>query len=315
MLPLQSGHSYPSSDKPETWIHRVLENLHQALHGPKVRPSPANEAPLHFESIDLSARNGRAQSLSVVVHVLILMALLFAIASTPNRVILHGATPLDPMRKLLPYMRPTGEQATAQPSLGSKGGGGENDPRPARFGELAPSSSMPLAPPRLNRSKEEELLVPPAVFDANAPTSVTMVTKLGLPWMDSDTDSAGPGKRHGFGSGDGGTMGDGDGPGAGEGQGNGPYANVVSPVVCLYCPEPGYTDEARRAKIQGKVLLQVLVGADGKAQRIEILRGLDAGLDERTKEVIRGWRFSPGRDAAKRAVASWVNIETRFQLF
>jgi protein TonB len=86
-------------------------------------------------------------------------------------------------------------------------------------------------------------------------------------------------------------------------------------VTCLCCPEPGYTEEARKAKLQGKVLLQVLVGADGTAKRVKIVQGLGMGLDERAEEAVRAWRFSPGRDGAKRAVAAWVTIETRFQLF
>jgi protein TonB len=168
----------------------------------------------------------------------------------------------------------------------------------------------------LNPRDEVELAVPPAVFDANAPTSVATVTHLGLPWMNADTDSAGPGKGHGFGSDEGGTMGDArNRSGAGMGEDDGPYANVASPVACLYCPEPGYTDEARKAKLQGKMLLQVLVGTDGKAARIRVLEGLGMGLDERAVETVRAWRFSPGRDANKRPVTAWVTIETHFQLF
>lgn len=175
---------------------------------------------------------------------------------------------------------------------------------------------MPLAPPRLNRRDDVELAVPPAVFDRNAPASVTTVAHLGLPWMNVDTDSAGPGKGHGFGSGEGDTMGDGPNRGgAGVGEEDGPYANVVSPVACVYCPEPGYTEEARKAKLQGKMLLQVLVGTDGKAARIRILEGLGMGLDERAVETVRSWRFSPARDANKRPVTAWVTIETHFQLF
>jgi protein TonB len=134
--------------------------------------------------------------------------------------------------------------------------------------------------------------------------------------MNGDTDSAGPGKKHGFGSGDGGTTGDGDGAGgAGDGEGNGPYANVASPVTCLYCPEPLYTEEARTAKVQSKILMQVLVGPDGTAKRIKIVQGLGMGLDERAQEAVMAWRFSPSRDAAKRPVASWVTVETSFRLF
>jgi protein TonB len=133
--------------------------------------------------------------------------------------------------------------------------------------------------------------------------------------MTSDTDSAGRGRGHGFGDSDGDTMGDGTGNGAGEGNDNAPYGNFSSSVSCVYCPEPGYTEEARKAKLQGKLLLQVLVGPDGRASRIRILQGLGLGLDERATETVNTWRFSPARDAAKRPVPSWVTIETRFQLY
>jgi periplasmic protein TonB len=312
---LPSGQSLQSPENSESWMHRVVENLRLAVLVARIKPSAANGAPLHFESIEMSARNGRAQTFSAGVHAAILAILLFAIVATPVPRSRLERIPLDPGKTLLRYVPALHPEATGQPSLGSDGSGGGRETLPTRVGDLVPFSSMPLAPPRLNRNTQDELAVPPAIFDPNAPTNVPTVTHLGLPWGDPNTDSAGPGKGHGFGNGDGNTMGDGTGPGAGDGTGNRPYANVVSPVTCLYCPDPGYTEEARKAKVQGKILLQVLVGPDGKAQRIEILRGLDAGLEERTREAIRGWRFSPGLDAAKRPVTAWVTIETRFQLF
>jgi protein TonB len=300
--------------EPESWVQRVSRSLRQALRGAEI-PSSASGAPLHLEVIDLSARNGGAQTFSAGVHLAILAALLFAIVSAPTGGPIRKLIPLDPGRKLLAYIPPADSQSTGRPSLGSNGGGGEQDPRPTRFGNLAPFSSMPLVPPRLNRNENVALPAPPAVFDANAPASVATVTHLGLPWMTSDTDSAGPGKGHGFGDGTGHTMGGGNGPGAGAGDDDGPYANMVSPSVCVYCPEPKYTEDARKAKIQGKILLQVLVGADGKPARIQVLQGLGMGLDESAVEILRTWRFSPARDANKRPVRAWVTIETNFRLF
>ncbi|MGB7846825.1 MAG: energy transducer TonB [Candidatus Acidiferrum sp.] len=313
ILPVGSSGNF--EDHSESWIHRVSGNLRQAIRGAKTRPSSANGAPIHFNVIDLSERRAGAQTFSAGAHVVILLVMLFAIASAPNHGSLRKLIPLDSGRKLLAYIPSPDTQSTGRPSLGSEGGGGEQDPRPARFGNLAPRSSMPLVPPRLNRNEDEALPAPPAVFDPNAPADVATVTHLGLPWMNADTDSAGPGKHHGFGSGDGGAMGDSNGDGAGAGEDNGPYANVVSPVACLYCPEPGYTEEARKAKLQGKMLLQVLVGTDGAAKKIQVLHGLGMGLDERAIETVRRWRFSPGRDASKRPVTAWVTIETHFQLF
>jgi protein TonB len=83
----------------------------------------------------------------------------------------------------------------------------------------------------------------------------------------------------------------------------------------VYCPYPTYTDEARHGKVQGAVTLQVLVGADGRAQDVRIVKGIGFGLDERAVETVRGWKFIPARDGAKRAVPAWVTVEAVFRLF
>lgn len=298
-------------NKPDSWFHRVPDNLRQAPHA---STTTANAAAVHFVTIDLSARRGRAQTASFGLHAAILAALILALTSSPTHGPVSNFMVLGPGKPLLSYM-PPGNATAERPSLGHTGGGGESDPRPTRFGNLVPSSSMPLVPPRLSHEENPALPAPPAVLDPNAPSTVALATHLGLPWSHGDTDSAGPGKHHGFGSGDSGTMGDGGGSGAGAGDSDLPYANAVSPVVCVYCPQPNYTDEARRAKLEGKILVRVLVAPDGKPRRTQILQGLGMGLDERTEETIRNWRFSPGRDANQNPVASWVIIETRFQLY
>ena len=83
---------------------------------------------------------------------------------------------------------------------------------------------------------------------------------------------------------------------------------------CLNCPEPLYTDEARRAKLEGSVFLHVLVGADGLAVRIQMLRGIGMGLDERAIETVRNWKFKPARDASGRTIPAWVTIQTTYHL-
>ncbi|MGC2768369.1 MAG: hypothetical protein WB607_22895, partial [Candidatus Acidiferrum sp.] len=228
--------------------------------------SKDSNAALQFQMIDFARQNGGAQSFSAGLHVAILAVLVFAIASAQPTRGLRPSTSIGQGDKLLPYIPPV--QTTGSTSLGSDGRGGERDSRPARFGKLAPGSSMALAPPRLLHNEQPILPAPPAVFDPNAPANAPVITDLGLPWMKSDTDSGGRGNGHGFGDSDGESMGDNNGNGAGDGDGHGPYANIVSSVTCVYCPQPGYTEEARKAKLQGKLLLQVLVGADGRARRV-----------------------------------------------
>ena len=74
-------------------------------------------------------------------------------------------------------------------------------------------------------------------------------------------------------------------------------------------------DAPRHVKVQGTVTLRVLVGMDGKAAQIRVVRGVGYGLDERAIETVRGWKFKAAHDAAGRNVPAWVVIETVFRLF
>ena len=67
--------------------------------------------------------------------------------------------------------------------------------------------------------------------------------------------------------------------------------------------------------MQGTVTLRVLVGADGKASEIRVIRGVGFGLDERAVQTVRGWKFNPAHDANHHALAAWITIEAVFRLF
>lgn len=95
----------------------------------------------------------------------------------------------------------------------------------------------------------------------------------------------------------------------------GAYANSLTAPTCVYCPNPNYTDEAREKKLQGIVAMQVLVTAEGKADDVRVYKGLGLGLDERSEQVVRTWRFQPSRDALGRAVPGWVTVEVTFHLY
>jgi periplasmic protein TonB len=121
------------------------------------------------------------------------------------------------------------------------------------------------------------------ILDANAPPVVSN-NNVGLPWMPND--SGGPGHQ-GLGPGDDGGAGDLEGGGDGWSDG-GRSGRGISTPICEICPLPVYTDEARHVKVQGAVTLRVLVGVNGKAAQIRVVRGVGYGLDERAIQTVRG---------------------------
>lgn len=303
------------SSSQNSLFHRIRDNFQQLLTPARIFPSSANGAPLHVLTPSRTSLASGPRAISFLTHAALLTGLILLNLQVPGRRP-PGGGPRIPMRGPFTFFRAPDQSRFGQPSLGKKGGGGEEDLRPAKRGLLAPSSSMPILPPRQVVNTHPELPVPSSVFDPNAPQFPAPITNLGLPWMKNDSDSAGPGKNHGFGAGKKGGMGDEEGRDAGQGESyNGPYANVLSQPTCVYCPDPQYTDEAREAKVQGKVTLRVLVSAEGRAAQVRIVQRIGLGLDERAAEAVRNWKFIPARDAARRSIPAWVTIEAVFRLF
>ena len=308
----QRGFSFFTASS-ESWLGRVSKNFLQLLTPTKLSPTSANGAPIHLLKLDQSRRTERAQTLSLITHVGIIAGLV-AIASYPPP--LKRQTPYTGISvEHLSYSAPR-NQFASNPSLGRKSGGGENAAIAATHGFFPPLSSIQLAPPRLPDKAHHLLPVTATILDAQAPAIVSPQDNPGLPWMTTITASAGPGSNGGIGRGKDGGMGDRKSPGAGDGESNGSvYSNGVSLPTCIICPYPAYIDEARHVKMQGTVTLRVLVGTDGKAADIRVVRGIGYGLEERAEQTVRGWKFNPARDANRRAVAAWVTVEAVFRLF
>ena len=78
-------------------------------------------------------------------------------------------------------------------------------------------------------------------------------------------------------------------------------------------PEPQYSEEARKAKWGGTVLLSLVVDETGHTKDIRVLKPLGLGLDEKAIEAVTKWTFIPGKKAGK-AVAVQAQIEVTFRL-
>jgi len=88
---------------------------------------------------------------------------------------------------------------------------------------------------------------------------------------------------------------------------------VTAPSVVYKAP-PSYTDEAKAAKIQGGVVIAAVVTAQGRAEDIQVVRSLDAGLDANAVASIGQWLFKPGmKDGQPVDVAVTIEIDFKLQ--
>ncbi|MGB8540521.1 MAG: energy transducer TonB [Candidatus Acidiferrales bacterium] len=85
--------------------------------------------------------------------------------------------------------------------------------------------------------------------------------------------------------------------------------------VCLYCPQPGFSDEAIKAKhFDGVVVLEALVTADGRARNVRVIKAVGLGLDIKAVEIVPTWRFKPALGPDGRAASVVTRIECKFHL-
>jgi TonB family protein len=117
-------------------------------------------------------------------------------------------------------------------------------------------------------------------------------------------------------------------PGVGAGSGDGPLFEAGPPPrnsdtpatsavdekpVRLRSPAPQYTEAARANKINGTVVLRVLVGTDGDVKQVRVVSGLPDGLNEKAIEAARQAKFKPAMKDGK-PVPYWVGLEMNFNI-
>jgi TonB family protein len=88
--------------------------------------------------------------------------------------------------------------------------------------------------------------------------------------------------------------------------------DVTKPVP-VYKSNPVYTPEAKRAKIQGTVVLRVTVEPDGTVGDVKVIRSLDKRLDQSAVDAVKTWKFKPATKAGK-PIAVETSVEINYRL-
>lgn len=267
-----------------------------------------------------SARTGGPLAASGLLHVGAL-AVIVLLTGLGLRSESRESRPADPARLVFLALPGPG---------GGGGGGGLRQPKPPPEAALAGKSALrsPVAvvkrpdPPKKPIEKRVETPTPPLPVPAPEPEPPPPAPPTPAPpvvapvvsapadpedragvvvFSESTAPSHGSGAGGGTGSGRGTGSGEGDGTGIGPGSiagtGGGPYrpGSGITPPALQREVKPLYTEEGRRRGVEGDVLLEVVVKADGSVGAVRVVQGLGSGLDQRATEAVRQWRFAPAR--------------------
>jgi protein TonB len=88
----------------------------------------------------------------------------------------------------------------------------------------------------------------------------------------------------------------------------------VSAPVLLFKVDPEFSEEARRAKTAGNVLVNLWVDEKGNPTHVRVLRGIGVGLDEKAVEAVKLYKFKPAMENG-RPVTVEMNVDVTFHIF
>ncbi len=300
----------------EPWLQSFSRQIKELINPPKLPPLELTSKPVAVKSIWGGYAGGEKQAglTSLLIHGG-LIAILLILGTTPAvQEIVRKPFEGDPII-LAPY------QPTPSPKQGGGGGGGgDRSLTPPSKGRLPRIAPRQFTPPMavVNNPAPRLVMEPTIIIQPDAQVPNVNLPNFGDPLAKLGPPSNGPGSGSGIGTGSGGGVGSGKGGGYGPGEGGGIGGGVyrigggVSAPSLIYKVEPEYSEEARKAKHQGTVVLYVVVDEKGSPRDLRVVRAIGLGLDEKAIEAVQKWRFKPGlKDGRPVAVAATVEVNFR----
>jgi periplasmic protein TonB len=324
----------PKAGKPEPELNLLLredlnpplwkslaDDIRETFFPKKLPPLQLTSRPVKVKSIWGEYQYGRKSAgVSAAVHATAI-ALIIGLSMAGAKVVKETKVVNLVAPEISDYM-PLSSKRNDQ--IGGGGGGGDRDKLQAPKGKLPKFSMQQITPPAVvirndnpKLAVEPTVVVPPQIKMASAAALNLGDPKSAIP---AGPASNGTGSGGGIGSGSGGGIGSGTGPGVGPGYGGGIGGGVfrvgggVSAPRVLEDPSPDYSEEARKAKYQGTVVLWLIVDSNGRPRDVRVARSLGMGLDQKAIEAVRQWKFQPAmKDGTP--VAVQINVEVNFHLY
>jgi protein TonB len=215
--------------------------------------------------------------------------------------------PPERSREVTPIIAPL--RLHTLPTDRERSGGSNRTPQPPRRGTPPPAAHRTFIPPG---SIPDPKLPMAITVSFDSPNIQIDTAAIGDPASSllagafGDRLGAGIGNRPG-------------GPGIGSersgppGISSGTRSRAATHPLLIFQVEPEFSEEARKAKYQGTVVLAIEVDTAGRPVNIRVLRGLGMGLDEKAIQAVAQWRFRPGLQNGKPIVTA-ATVEVNFRL-
>jgi protein TonB len=279
---------------------RLKARLAQAAEAERV-----SARPFAFAESVKTQRSAASMWTAMVAHAVVLLVL-FGLASRQM-----GVTATKRMAMVDVLVAPP----PALPSVRlAGGGGGAHDVAAATQGRLPKFAKEQIVPPMAPPTVAPRLAVEPTVVvQKDLKMAESALPNLGMPNAPAASiGSLGTGSGGGVGSGNG----NGVGPGSGGNMGGGVYSiggGVRAPKVLVQV-DPEFSEEARKQKFSGNVLVGLIVDEQGNPSHVRVLRGVGLGLDEKAVEAVRQYKFRPATKDGK-PVKVELSVDVRFEIF
>ncbi len=192
------------------------------------------------------------------------------------------------------------------------GGGGQRGPTPVTKGTPPKFAEHQIIPPKAPPLEEPKIKMAPTIEVQKDLKMASSIPQIGVANSPLVGMSMGNGSGTGLGSGNGSGLG----PGSGGNTGGGPrrIGGGVSAPILTYSVEPEFSEEARKAKVAGNVLVNLYVDTKGNPTHVRVIRGVGMGLDEKAIEAVRQYKFKPAMENGKPVLVE-LNVEVNFQIF
>jgi protein TonB len=291
------------------WFKSIGTNIKELFNPPKLPPLEVTSKPINVPDVwgFYGGHEKTAASTSIMIHIVVIALILFIGSLKPVQKMIANVMPLT-----APDLKPYKPEQNK-----GGGGGGARQPLDASKGKLPKIAPKQFTPPRVDTVEAKLPMTPTIVSDVPIPNIDALnygdtLSKLGVP-------SNGTGIGGGIGTGSGGGVGSGRGPGVGPGSGGGfgggayKIGGGVSQPLLISKVEPEYSEEARKAKWQGTVEMQIVVDEHGMPKEMKVTRALGLGLDQKALEAVAKWRFKPGMKDGK-PVPVIATVQVNFRL-